>query len=162
MFDRSAGYTKEQKPVPVQLQLAGAQPLKGRLLLPHGVSLTDFLNTDAQFFEFHLYSGERLFIGKASVVSVEPVGLPRSDQLTSRLGQICDFDPFEILGLPPDADSLAIRTAYRDLAKSYHPDRYAALELPSEIKDYVNAMFQRINSAYALLAGEANGASTTP
>ena len=31
-------------------------------------------------------------------------------------------DPFEILGLPPDADATAIRRARRELARSAHPD----------------------------------------
>ena len=34
MFDRSAGYTQQQKPIPVQMRLTDGQVVKGRLLPP--------------------------------------------------------------------------------------------------------------------------------
>jgi hypothetical protein len=37
--------------------------------------------------------------------------------------------------------------------KSYHPDRFANLEMPQEMKDYASAMQARINMAYEQLSG---------
>lgn len=153
MFDRSAGYTQQQKPVPVQLRLADGQAIKGRLLPPHGTTIVEFLNSQGTaFFEFKTYDGQTLYLARNNVISIEILGLPKADQL-ARQQEISDtFDPFEVLGLPDTADNLAIRTAYRELAKSYHPDKYAGIDgLPKEIKDYVSAMFQRINGAYSAL-----------
>ena len=31
-------------------------------------------------------------------------------------------DPYEVLGLPDDATEEAIRTVYRQLARTFHPD----------------------------------------
>ena len=44
-----------------------------------------------------------------------------------------------------------IRQAYFALAKSYHPDRYATAELPTEVIEYLFAMARRINAAHAAL-----------
>jgi curved DNA-binding protein CbpA len=43
------------------------------------------------------------------------------------------------------------RQAYFRLAKDYHPDRYATVELPKEVRDYLAAMARRINAAHAAL-----------
>jgi DnaJ-class molecular chaperone len=34
------------------------------------------------------------------------------------------FDPFEVLGIPRDADAVTVRRAYQKLARRYHPDLY--------------------------------------
>ena len=34
------------------------------------------------------------------------------------------LDPYELLGIPPEADAEQIRHAYHLLAKKYHPDRF--------------------------------------
>ena len=40
------------------------------------------------------------------------------------------------------------REAYLKLAKLYHPDRYAAADLPREVRDYLAVMVRRINAAH--------------
>ncbi len=44
-----------------------------------------------------------------------------------------------------------VRQAYLRLAKAYHPDRYASVELPEEVRDYLSAMARRVNAAHAAL-----------
>jgi curved DNA-binding protein CbpA len=47
-----------------------------------------------------------------------------------------------------------VHRAYLDLAKTYHPDRFAAVELPTEVKNYLAAMARRVNAAHdAVLSG---------
>ena len=60
--------------------------------------------------------------------------------------------PFAVLGVNPDASNDAIRGAYARLAKKYHPDQYNAVTLPDEVANYMAQMFERISSAYQILA----------
>jgi DnaJ-class molecular chaperone len=55
-------------------------------------------------------------------------------------------DHYATLGVTRDADFIAIRAAYRTLAKSYHPD---ASKEPKEIAE---ALFREINEAYETLS----------
>jgi len=53
---------------------------------------------------------------------------------------------YSLMGLHPSASSIAIRRAYRQLSKKYHPDTTA---LPPTV---ATAKFQRLNEAYAVLS----------
>jgi len=63
------------------------------------------------------------------------------------------FDPHQVLGVEKGAGAEAIRTAYRALAKKYHPDRFQNMDLPREMLDYAAAMLVRINLAYEQIDG---------
>lgn len=54
--------------------------------------------------------------------------------------------PYEILGLPHDADQQQIRKAYRDLANQYHPDKVA--HLGEEFQNMAEERFKEIQEAY--------------
>ena len=41
----------------------------------------------------------------------------------STLEPLKSFDPFQILGVDPEADAAAIKKAYRRLSLQYHPDK---------------------------------------
>ena len=53
---------------------------------------------------------------------------------------------YGLMGLHPSASSIAIRRAYRQLSKKYHPD---TTELPANL---ATVKFQRLNEAYAVLS----------
>ncbi len=53
-------------------------------------------------------------------------------------------NPYEILGVSPQASDEEIKKAYRDLAKKYHPDNYAN----TEFSDIANEKMKEINEAY--------------
>lgn len=59
-------------------------------------------------------------------------------------------NPYAILGLTPDADTAAIKAAYRRLAKSLHPDAQGTT--PSA---EAQAKFQEVTAAYNLLKDKA-------
>ena len=44
-----------------------------------------------------------------------------------------------------------VRQAYLRLAKAYHADRYASVDLPGEVREYLQQMSRRVNAAYTLL-----------
>ena len=53
---------------------------------------------------------------------------------------------YDLLDLHPSASTIAIRRAYRQLSKKYHPD---TTKLPANV---AIAKFQRLNEAYAVLS----------
>ena len=59
-------------------------------------------------------------------------------------------DPYKVLGVSPSATDEEIKTAYRELAKKYHPDNYAG----SPIADLASEKMKEINDAYDQLMDE--------
>lgn len=55
------------------------------------------------------------------------------------------LDYYRLLGIPPDADSQRIRSAYRSLAKRFHPDTNRGSEAAAEL-------FRQVNNAYRILS----------
>ncbi len=53
-------------------------------------------------------------------------------------------DPYQVLGISPDATDEEVKAAYREMAKKYHPDNYAN----TEFSDIANEKMQSINEAY--------------
>lgn len=72
------------------------------------------------------------------------------------------MNPYEVLGVNPNAGWDEIRAAYLEKVKKYHPDRYA----DSPLKEQANEKLSQVNQAYDMLEkmhkqgqGTANGAS---
>lgn len=152
MFERTrVDNAPEASAVPVEVVLADGTLTKGKLLVSAGKTLSDALNGTAAFIEFEPYGGERTFLSKAQLASVQLVGVPKAANLSARTRDGDSFNPHAILGVAANAGWEEIRQAYHKLAKSYHPDRYASAELPVEVQDYLAAMARRVNAAYAAL-----------
>ena len=152
MFERTrVDNVPEPNAVPVEVVLADGTLIKGKLLVSAGKTLADALNGTAAFIEFEPYGGERSFLAKGQLASVQLVGVPRAANLASRTRDQDSFNPHAILGIGCNAGWEEVRQAYHKLAKSYHPDRYASAELPAEVQDYLAAMARRVNAAYAAL-----------
>lgn len=56
-------------------------------------------------------------------------------------------NPYEVLGVTPDATDEQVKTAYRNLAKKYHPDNYAN----SPLKDVADEKMKEVNEAYDMI-----------
>jgi molecular chaperone DnaJ len=63
------------------------------------------------------------------------------------------MDPYKVLGVNPSATDAEIKTAYRSLAKKYHPDRYRGHDL----EDLAGERLKEINEAYEMIQKERQG-----
>lgn len=59
-------------------------------------------------------------------------------------------DPYKILGVSPTASDDEVKSAYRTLAKKYHPDNYA----DSPLADLASEKMKEINEAYDQIVNE--------
>ncbi|MBQ8684294.1 MAG: DnaJ domain-containing protein [Clostridia bacterium] len=65
-------------------------------------------------------------------------------------------DPYEVLGVKPTATDDEVKTAYRNMARKYHPDNYA----DNPLSDLAQEKMQEINEAYdAIVRMRKNGGS---
>ena len=63
----------------------------------------------------------------------------------------------EILGVSSDADTKAIKKAYRALSRDFHPDRYFRKQI-GDFKPRLEAIFKKVLEAYELLSDPATRA----
>tara|TARA_B100000287_G_scaffold421528_1_gene462335 strand:- start:95 stop:790 length:696 start_codon:yes stop_codon:yes gene_type:complete len=56
---------------------------------------------------------------------------------------------YDILGVSLDSDEAAIKSAYRDLVKKYHPDKL--INVSPEIKNLAKEKFNSVNEAYNII-----------
>lgn len=145
-------HAPERKPVPVEIGLVNGRTMRGKLWLSSGRTLLEVLNGAGLFLEFTPFGEERVHsIAKAQIVTLATIDLPRPALPHERRRAIDSDDPHAILGVPPGAAWYTVRAAYLELVKSYHPDRFAGVALPDEVREYLGAKARRINAAYALL-----------
>ena len=55
-------------------------------------------------------------------------------------------DPYKVLGVSPDASDEEIKTAYRTLAKKYHPDLNPGDEYAAQRMNEINAAYEQIKN----------------
>lgn len=163
MFEKSraSNMTAQVNAIPASLTLASGEVLSGNLICTGPGRLSDALNSPAAFVEFQLHNGEVRHINKAAISSLTQSDIPKADQLTRRNVEAAAFDPYAVLGITPDASPEAIREAFVQLARLYHPDRYSAAGLPTEVSNYFVAMAKRINAAWDILSRSHQQASVT-
>ncbi|HXF53378.1 MAG TPA: J domain-containing protein [Hyphomicrobiaceae bacterium] len=161
-------YVPERSPALVEIRLADGTVLKGKLMVSIGKGVGELLNGPGPFLAFESHTGERSFVCKSQVAVVRELELAKPAPLGRRLNGQDELEPHKILGVEPGAEQEEIRQAYLRMAKGYHPDRFASVDLPPEVREYLAAMVRRINTAYAALehgsgaGSEAPASSTAP
>ena len=61
-------------------------------------------------------------------------------------------DPWQVLGVPRDADLRTVRARWRELVRANHPDKMIARGLPPETVNLANARLTVINHAWEEIA----------
>ena len=111
--------------------------------------LSEVLNNQDRFLDVIASDGQQQFVAKASIHRIEIVDPPKAKlNQQRRNSDRSQFDPHAVLGVESTVSKEQLRSAYINLVKSYHPDRFANLDLPHEMKNYAAAMQARINMAY--------------
>lgn len=151
MFERNKVDNVDQAAVPVELTIDTGEVLTGRLLISIGRNLFEVLNSEGSFLEFEPYGGDKAYIAKAAVRNVRLISVTRAPGLAARARDLDGFDPHTILGVPAAATFDDIKIAWHRLSKRYHPDRFANVELPEEVSEYLAVMARRVNAAFAAL-----------
>jgi DnaJ-domain-containing protein 1 len=139
----------------VALTLADGTSEHVSVKLPLSSKLADALNNADRYLDAIDGEGKQFFVAKSAVKRVDLVEVPRASQMNPRrrASDRAHFDPHDVLGVAKGCDADAIRQAYHAMARKYHPDRFAGLDLPKEMRDYAEAMLVRINLAYEQLGG---------
>ena len=151
--DISAWRRQNSDPVTVNVTLVDGTSMTGTMLLPRDKQLRDLFNTPEEFLEFDDHRLGMTVLGKSSIRAVRTNNMPAADQIEKRQKLLEKQDPFQILGVAKTVDREGLRTAYKALARMYHPDRFAGSDLPPEVEEYINTMARRINAAYSELIG---------
>ncbi len=71
-------------------------------------------------------------------------------ELTGLYDRLDGLTYYEVLGLEPLADYIAVRDAFYNRAQRFHPDRFVYLEGQS-LKDAVYAVYKRMTESYNVL-----------
>ncbi|MBP2299476.1 TerB family tellurite resistance protein [Azospirillum picis] len=66
-------------------------------------------------------------------------------------------DPYEVLGVPHDADDATIKAAHRALVREHHPDRLVAQGMPQEFIELATHKLALVNAAHDQIRREREG-----
>jgi CheY-like chemotaxis protein len=100
-----------------------------------------------------------ILIGRAEpdTTDGEPISHESDDLKTRREAFLKDYawmmeqDYFTLLGVSESDPREQVRKSYYNLVKKYHPDRFFEQDILPDLKDKVNALFQRISDAHETL-----------
>ncbi len=79
--------------------------------------------------------------------------------LTAELAALRRLNPFQVMGIGYDADAAAVRAAFAELTKRYHPDRYTRYT-STQVRSLAAEIFIVIRDAYRRLSDDATRART--
>jgi DnaJ-class molecular chaperone len=71
-------------------------------------------------------------------------------EVERRVTELDALDYFEVLGVEKEASPASIKTAYYRESRTFHPDRYAAVE-SAELREKIGRIYRRVNEAYTVL-----------
>ena len=96
-----------------------------------------------------LHPAEKVFLKRVSeIFGFVPDEYSRIFGIYSRLAETDGADPYQVLGVAPDASDSAIKSAHRKILRENHPDVAMGRGLPEEFIAVSNRKMAEANSAY--------------
>jgi DnaJ-domain-containing protein 1 len=142
--------------IPVRIDMLDGSRLDLSLISPRALlKMHELINREEPFIDVESHDGERFVIAKTAIKSVKPRDIPVAKDLGQRIEDKNGFDPHRVLGVSKEQAPDAVHQAYLALVQQYHPDRFASIQLPKEVGEYIAAMSRRINMAYDMLSNAA-------
>ena len=151
MFERNPVDNKNETLIAVEVAMADGSKVSGRAVLAPGKAVHKLLEAGEPFLYVDGFDGEGAFLPKAEIRGLKVIQPARAQAMALMTPDARNFDPYRILSLEKGASFEEIRDAYHRLTKVYHPDRYASVELPREVKVYLEAMAKNVNAAFRAL-----------
>lgn len=151
MFERNRVDNRAETLVAVEVTLADGSAVAGRAVLAPGKGVHKLLDGDESFIYLDVFDGDGRFVPKADIRGLKVLTSIKTQTVVLNIPDARNFDPYRVLGLEKGAAFEDIRDAYHRLSKLYHPDCYAGIELPREVKVYLEAMSKNVNAAFHAL-----------
>ncbi|MEL7029454.1 MAG: J domain-containing protein [Pseudomonadota bacterium] len=128
--------------VPALIERTNREPLEAYLFLRPGQRPSDLLNDRRAFLPAAALDGRFILIAKQTIEEIEP----RTEGVNYDDDE--DQDPYEILGVSPDAPLREVVVAYKERLKRLHPDAVRAAGLDQELVNAADGLTKQINLAY--------------
>src|SRR5271169_2794951 len=82
-----------------------------------------------------------------------------------RCKELCDgFQAqaaYELIGAQPGCTDEELKLAYHRKVAYWHPDKFHAADIPTEMKEYATRELARVNEAYSILKVRRSGSETS-
>jgi DnaJ-class molecular chaperone len=79
----------------------------------------------------------------------------QSEENIQRCKELCDLlqahAAYELFGVQPECTDQELKLAYHRKVAYWHPDKFHAVDIPTEMKEYATRELARINEAYSTL-----------
>jgi hypothetical protein len=151
MFERNKVDNRTAMTVAVQIVFVDGSMVTGRAPLAPNKGVHQLLEGSETFLFLELFDGEAAFVPKAEIKALSLITPIRSQPLKVIPQDAGDFDPHRVLGVPSEAPWEDVKQAYHRLTKLYHPDKYASVDLPPEVKSYIDNMSKLVNASFRAL-----------
>jgi hypothetical protein len=138
--------------VAVSLRLTDGTLLNGFVNCGLTGKLESVLSAENAFVEYTSKDGQKRFIARHQIASVEPMENMRAPTL--RASEVDSMDAYATLGIFRGASLDQAKDAYHRLSKMYHPDRWSGPDVPREMAAYASDKFRQINAAFTAVRGE--------
>jgi len=156
--DITAWRKQNSDPIKVELFMTDGSRRIGVVLKPRDKTLREIFNQGHErFVDFDCAEYGETIVAKPSIMEIRPYDIKRDadneavKNFEGKSASLERTDAYSLLGIQPGAKPDEIRAAYVKRARAYHPDRFGEIDIPSEIRIYLDAMARRINAAYSEL-----------